>query len=479
MVFFRRLALEPFIKAHPPHRSNRPAPADLLAAYEGRLPASLLELWRKKGLGFYGEWQLALIDPRIWQPVLDRWLVSPRPTLERIPIGLTPLGVLLYYRKLTETDEDVAYIDPVSKESGDLVWSLDVFFNKFLLDAEDLDLLIEADMVRTARQECGPLAPGEVYEIDQMHLTMQMFRAEKTDALELHRRLRDAVDPPQPKDTPPETVQDAVPVAHRAEFAADAAAAPDRNDGVTGLYMSTYIDWHRMLSLTPDGRYRLLFWRIHHKTFERGDIRVYQGSYTAQRAEDGAETVSLDIRLRRDSHGSDANDSDLTFMRSGDQALLLRDDEFGDMAEAITNRGLMGRSEYYFRRVRLDQPFEEEPSDGREAFPVDDLPPALRKRVQAEPLVTRIVHVADINPDEEDDGCGTVMCTLDLGQDDGLRMNMPLFSPEGSGRGLHGWVWTMRPKACEAGIKYRRGADGAIEHGPVAGDVLTSRAPGR
>lgn len=479
MVFFRRLALDPFIKAHPPHRSNQRAPADLLAAYEGKLPASLLELWRKKGLGFYGEWQLALIDPRIWQPVLDRWLISPRPTLHRIPIGLTPLGVLLYYRKLTETDEDVAFIDPVSKETGDLAWSLDGFFNKFLLDEEELDFLVDTGTARTARQECGPLAPGEVYEIDQMHLTMQMFRAEKVDALDLHRRLRDAVDPPQPKDAPPATIQDAVPAAHRAEFAADAAAAQNDTGGVTGLYMSSYIDWHRMLSLTPDGRYRLLFWRIHHKTFERNDIRTYQGAYTIQRTEDGAETVSLDIRLRRDSRGSDANDSDLALMRSGGQTLLLRSDEFDDMAEAITNRDLMGRSEYYFRRVRLDQPFEEEPSDGRQAYPIEDLPPGLRARVQAEPLVTRIVQVAEINLEEEDDGCGTVMCTLDLGEDDGLRMNMPLFSPADTGRELHGWVWTMRPKACEAGIKYRRGANGEIEHGPVAGDVLTSRAPGR
>lgn len=476
MVFFRRPALQRFLKTHPPHRSNEPASADLLAAYEGKLPASLLELWRKKGLGFYGKWQLALIDPRIWQPVLDRWLVAPRQTLHRIPIGLTPLGTLLYYRKLTETDEDVAYIDPVSKDSGDLVWSLDMFFNDFLCDDESLDALIEGDMVKTARQECGPLAWGEVYEINQMFLTMQMFQAEKTDALDLHRRLRDAVDPPQPKDTPPETIQDAVPAAHRAEFAADAATT---GDGVTGLYMSTYIDWHRMLSLTSDGRYRLLFWRIHHKTFERTEIRAYQGTYTVQRAEDGAETVSLDIRLRRDSSGSDANDSDLALMRSGGQTLLLRSDEFDDMAEAITNRGLMGRSEYYFRRVQLDQPFEEEPSDGRQAYPIDDLPPGLRARVQAEPLVTRIVHVAPINLDEEDDGCGTVMCTLDLGEEDGLRMNMPLFSPADTGRELHGWVWTMRPKACEAGIKYRRGADGEIEHGPVVGDVLTSRAPGR
>ncbi len=76
MSWFRRLALSRFLKAHPPGKTQ-PAATDLIAAYAPVLPASLLELWRKKGLGHYGRMQFALIDPRQWQPVLDRWIVSP------------------------------------------------------------------------------------------------------------------------------------------------------------------------------------------------------------------------------------------------------------------------------------------------------------------------------------------------------------------------------------------------------------------
>lgn len=71
MSWFRRLALSRFLKAHPPDKTQ-PAATDLIAAYAPVLPASLLELWRKKGLGHYGRMQFALIDPRQWQPVLDR-----------------------------------------------------------------------------------------------------------------------------------------------------------------------------------------------------------------------------------------------------------------------------------------------------------------------------------------------------------------------------------------------------------------------
>jgi hypothetical protein len=69
------------------------------------------------------------------------------------------------------------------------------------------------------------------------------------------------------------------------------------------------------------------------------------------------------------------------------------------------------------------------------------------------------------------------MCTLDLGEDDGLRFNMPLYSPPDAGRDLKGWIWKMAPHACEVGVKYRRGQDGAIEHGPAIGDILTTRSP--
>ncbi len=77
MLFFRRLALHRFVKTHPPSRQVSPADRELVSAYDDILPASLIELWRRKGLGFYGDLQLALIDPRPWQPVLDRWIVSP------------------------------------------------------------------------------------------------------------------------------------------------------------------------------------------------------------------------------------------------------------------------------------------------------------------------------------------------------------------------------------------------------------------
>jgi hypothetical protein len=471
MFPFRRLALSAFVKAHPPRHAS-PAPAELIAAYEGVLPASLLELWHKKGLGVYGDLQLALIDPTQWQPVLDRWIVSPPGATQRIPIAITPFGALLYYRKLSNTDEDVAYLDPVSKATSDLAWSLEDFFNDFLCDTESLDSLVPPPMLTAARAECGELAPGEAYEIDQMLLTMQMLRIAKVDALDLHRRLRDAVGPPTPVADEPRTVADALPAEQRALFA-DIADGP----GLAGLYLSSYSDWHRLLALQPDGGYTLLFWKIDHQTFERTDIRTYAGSYDSVRDDNGDDRVTLDIELRPDSLGSDANDAELIALRTGGTTFLLRADDLDDIAAAIGGRDEMGRSEDYFRKVSSGDAFADDLDDDRPAPPFADLPRALQVLVNVEPLQVTITHVAEPNREWEDDGEGAVMCTLDLGEADGLRMNMPLYSPADSGRGLVGWVWEMDPTACQAGIRYQRNEAGEIEDGPRVGDVLTSRRP--
>ncbi|CAB3773978.1 hypothetical protein GQ57_37935 [Burkholderia sp. MSh2] len=473
MSFFRRLALHRFVQSHPPSRHVSPAPRDLVSAYSGILPASLLQLWRTKGLGLYGSLQLALIDPGQWQATLDRWIISPPGSVRRIPIALLPFGTLLYYRKLTAIDEDVAYIDPVSKQTGDLAWSLDDCFNKILCEPASLHSIVSPVLIRSARETCQTLEPGEVYEVEQVSLSMQMLRIEKVNALELHRRLRDAVELHSSAAKRPATVLDALPDEYRSRFE---EMVSERD--LVGLYLSSYLDWHRLLALQSNGLYDLLLWEIQDKTFARVNVRTYSGVYTTQRSSDGDDGVTLDIALEHNSSGGDADDDQLIAMYSNGTTFLLRANELEDMATAIGGRNLMGRSESYFRKVTLSDAFVEEQADGRVAPPFDDFPKALQALIHVEPLRATITHVDIPNPDEEEEGEGAVMCTLDLGSEDGLRMNMPLYSPEHSGRNLEGWVWRMTPHACGAGVSYRRGVDGTIENGPKVGDVLVTRAPG-
>ena len=107
----RRQPLSTFVQHHPPIEPMTRASAQLLDAYAGRVPDSVLALWRAHGLGRYGASGLRLVDPREWQAVLDRWIVSPPDDAQRVPIALTPFGCLVYWRKLGPSDEDVASID--------------------------------------------------------------------------------------------------------------------------------------------------------------------------------------------------------------------------------------------------------------------------------------------------------------------------------------------------------------------------------
>lgn len=190
MIFGRPRALDRFIKEHPPSWRVSPASRELASAYEGILPSSLLELWRGKGFGFYGDLQLALIDPRAWQSVLDGWMAEAPFTVRSIPIAMTPFGRLLFYRKLAETAGDVAYVDLISKKTGVLASSLDSCFTTFLCEQKTRDWLMPPARLRAARRQCGPLAPGEIYCADPILLSMQIVLAERIRAVDLHDCLR-------------------------------------------------------------------------------------------------------------------------------------------------------------------------------------------------------------------------------------------------------------------------------------------------
>jgi hypothetical protein len=461
------IELRSFVSRHAPRESNVPVPKEFAGSFEGRLPSALLELWRKHGFGFYGAQQFCLIDPEPWQAALDRWIVSPPSAARPVPIALTPFGSIIYYRKPTETDEDIAALDPTTRSTAVLSWNLIDFFNRFMCDPKRVDELMPPQLLEVARKEAGPLAAGEVYHADPKLLPMQLLKITKTDALTLHKKLRDEIDYENaPPAIGPASIAAALPPEHRSAF----TGMEREGDDLPGLYLSAYIDWRRLLGLTADGDYRLLFWRNDHKTGAPSEVRPYSGQYQVLRTADGDHFVRLALRMTKGSLGSDDNDAELFIVRSGGETWLLQAASIEDIATAIGGRGTMGRSEHYFRRTQLDDPIPV--SDGIEALPFDDLPVALQALVHREPLRTTITWVGE-DDDPEDT---TVMVKVDMGSDGGLRMNMPLMSPAESPRGLRGWVWRMDPDGCGVGIHVERDASGKIIDGPKVGDVLVTQA---
>jgi hypothetical protein len=157
-------ALAPFLHKHPPTPGLVPATAEQLARYDGHLPAALLALWRQHGFGFYGGGLVQLIDPDLYRDNLWGWLMREEPDMDRLPIALSAMGTIFYYRRLSDDgDEDVSFINPHTSETGCAVWSLENFFNEWLTDDETLADHLHAAQFDALVARAGPLARDEMY----------------------------------------------------------------------------------------------------------------------------------------------------------------------------------------------------------------------------------------------------------------------------------------------------------------------------
>lgn len=276
----------------------------------------------------------------------------------------------------------------------------------------------------------------------------------------------------EPRSRPPRTLGEALPL----QYASRIGGGPT-GSGIPGLYLSSYISWHRVLTLDQNGRYRLVFWKIDKDTFELSEVRDYTGRYSVTKTEHGDDLVTLDFGRQEFSSGSDGDDEALLFMRSDNRRYLIRPYDLADMAFNIRENGTLGRSDSYLFDASLATPFGDEPYDGRRSPPVEDLPRQLAMLVAAEPLVMTITAV-----DELPDTGGLwenqrVMCTMSHGENDGLYMNMPIYSAAESGKHLRAHVWVMHPTNCRAGVHYEIDAEGSVIEMPQIGDVFTSKAP--
>jgi hypothetical protein len=76
---------------------------------------------------------------------------------------MTAFGELFYYRKLSETEEDVCIIDLQYRKIETLIWSLESFFDEFLVNEEDKKLWLRENLFKEASSEFEDLKNGDVF----------------------------------------------------------------------------------------------------------------------------------------------------------------------------------------------------------------------------------------------------------------------------------------------------------------------------
>lgn len=152
------LALDPFVSRYAP--TDVTPVGDGFAQYAADvLPGALVELYRRHGLGWYGEQELLLVDPGMWTPVLAEWF-GEAPS---IPIAVTSFGHVYH----VDAAGQVQCLDPHFLTNTVVAGSVEEFFNDHLL-SQSSHLSDLRGPHGGARSKLGPLAEGELYYFTPM-----------------------------------------------------------------------------------------------------------------------------------------------------------------------------------------------------------------------------------------------------------------------------------------------------------------------
>ncbi len=138
-----------------------PVSEELITEYENKVPHYLINLWKSDGLGKYNAGLIETINPKDFEAVLWTWL--GKEVDNYVPFAIMGFGELFYYRKLTETDEDVCIIDIQHGKIYDLTWDFEIFFEGFLLDDEDRKNWLREPLFKKAIKEKGGLERYEIF----------------------------------------------------------------------------------------------------------------------------------------------------------------------------------------------------------------------------------------------------------------------------------------------------------------------------
>ncbi|WP_445456412.1 T6SS immunity protein Tdi1 domain-containing protein [Flavobacterium sp. HNIBRBA15423] len=153
--------LENFKNHYHAEANNILASEELINEYKEKVPKLLIDIWTTTGLGKYNKGIIELINPKDYESNLWTWL--GKVVENYTPFAITGFGELLYYRKLTETDEDICMIDIQYRKIETLVWSMESFFDDFLTNDEDKKMWLREDLFVEAISEKSNLQNGEVF----------------------------------------------------------------------------------------------------------------------------------------------------------------------------------------------------------------------------------------------------------------------------------------------------------------------------
>ncbi len=125
------------------------------------LPSELLDFWKEYGFGNYGDGIIKVINPLDYMGNLYEWL--GKEDFSKLPILVTGFGDIFYYRKLSETDEDICFLNIHYRNITVCSYSLEEFFKSYIIDDDNCSKILRKELFEQACATKGRLKQNEIY----------------------------------------------------------------------------------------------------------------------------------------------------------------------------------------------------------------------------------------------------------------------------------------------------------------------------
>lgn len=150
-----------FLQKYPPCGELQKPKQDFLKMASKVVPAELIGFWQQYGFGSYGEGIIKVVNPTDYMGSLYMWL--GKADITKIPIMVTAFGDIIYYRRLSETKDDICMLNVHYRKVEVLAYSFRDFLEKIIADKKIMDSLFYKDLYGQAVREKGTLQKNEIF----------------------------------------------------------------------------------------------------------------------------------------------------------------------------------------------------------------------------------------------------------------------------------------------------------------------------
>ncbi|KAG4098425.1 GAD-like-domain-containing protein [Neocallimastix lanati (nom. inval.)] len=150
-----------FVKNFKPGNDLIKPNEDIIKKLESIVPQQLVKFWKEYGFGNYGDGIIKVINPFDYTESLYTWLGGE--DKNKVPIMLTAFGDIFYYRKITDTEDDVCLLDIHYKNINVCSYSFSEFFEDYLLDEDIQNDILRKPLFLEAKEKEGELKLNEIF----------------------------------------------------------------------------------------------------------------------------------------------------------------------------------------------------------------------------------------------------------------------------------------------------------------------------